>query len=169
MSKDKKRFDLDLDRCVGCFACAVACLDQNTVEVYDDSVRFREVFTIDTDVTGNEKISYVSLACMHCEDPACVMGCPTGAISKDEATGLIIVDTSICIGCHSCAMACPNSAPKFDSDGKLSKCKGCIERVEYGLEPACVRVCPTKALKFDTEENIEKLKKNKMLRKIVNA
>ena len=53
---------------------------------------------------------------------------------------------SACIGCHSCAMACPYGAPSFGTDGKMIKCDGCIERWRHGLEPACVRTCPTGAI-----------------------
>jgi len=70
------------------------------------------------------------------------------------------------LGCHSCIMNCPYGAPKFGTDGKIKKCEGCIARIESGMLPACVRVCPTRALKYDTPENIEKLKKEKMLRKL---
>jgi Fe-S-cluster-containing dehydrogenase component len=168
MDNGKKRFDLDLDRCVGCFACVVACMDQNDINPDEGDIKWRNVFEIDRETSDKEKISYISLACMHCDDPACVMACPTGAIKQDEITGITVVDTSICIGCHSCAMGCPNGAPKFSGNGKMEKCKGCIERVENGLIPSCVRVCPTRALKYDTEENIQKLKINKTLRKIIN-
>ena len=57
-----------------------------------------------------------------------------------------------CIGCHSCAMACPFGAPSFNAQGKMVKCHGCYVRLQYGLQPACVRVCPTGALRMVTEE-----------------
>jgi Fe-S-cluster-containing dehydrogenase component len=164
---NNKRFDLDIDRCVGCYACVIACKDQNIVDPLDDTTEFREVLSLGNEPYSKEKISYISLACMHCEDSPCVMACPTGAIKKDEATQMVLVNQSLCIGCHSCAMSCPNGAPKFDTDGKMQKCEGCIERTESGLIPACVRVCPTKALKYDTEDNLNTLKKKHMLRKII--
>lgn len=165
---NRQKFDLDLDRCVGCYACVVACMDQNDLHPEEGHSKWRNVFDIEDLSSEKEKISYVSLACMHCESATCVIACPTGAIAQDESTGLVEVDPSICIGCHSCAMGCPNGAPKFGNDGKMEKCKGCIERVENGFIPSCVRVCPTKALKYETEEVLEKKNIEKTLRKITN-
>ena len=158
---DKKIFDIDLDRCVGCYSCAVACMDQNDIVPTDGDFMWRDVVSL----SGNGVIQYVSLACMHCDDAPCVMTCPTGAISKDEETHLVEADNTKCIGCHSCVMSCPFGAPKFNDDGKMEKCDGCAVRVANGLIPACVRICPTKALKYDTIENIEKAKKHRTLKK----
>ncbi|SHJ33683.1 4Fe-4S dicluster domain-containing protein [Parasporobacterium paucivorans] len=160
----EKYFDLDLDRCVGCFACVVACMDQNDTDVIIDRP-FRQITPIDSCYTAKGKREYLSMACMHCEDAPCITGCPTGALRKD-GNGLTVVEESLCIGCHSCAVACPYGAPKFDQEGRLRKCDGCAIRVENGLEPACVRVCPTGALKFDTQENLEEQKRAQLIRKI---
>jgi len=162
-----KVFDIDLERCSGCFACVVACLDQNDIDT-DLEEGFRDVSVVKARYSVTNKLGYVSLACMHCDDAPCIAGCPTGCLRKDEA-GLVLTDASLCIGCHSCLMNCPYGAPRFDSEGKINKCDGCSARVERGLLPACVRVCPTKALKFDTEENIRELKKEKMLKALKNA
>ncbi len=163
MKKDEKIFDIDLKRCVGCYACVVACMDQNDTDV-DEEERFRDISVIRPAYSSDGKLRYVSLACMHCEDAPCVIGCPTGCLQKDPATNMTIVEPSLCIGCHSCMMNCPYGAPRFGMDGKIRKCEGCHVRVEFGLEPACVRVCPTRALIYDTVENIEKSKKEKLLR-----
>jgi anaerobic dimethyl sulfoxide reductase subunit B (iron-sulfur subunit) len=168
MSKDdKKIFEIDLERCVGCYACVVACMDQNDIDIENEKA-FREVSIIRPIYSTSGKLGYVSLSCMHCDDAPCVIGCPTGGIQKDPVTNMTIIEPSLCIGCHSCVMNCPYGAPRFGPDGKIKKCDGCITRIEYGLTPACVRVCPTKALKYDTIENLEKLKKEKMLKKLVN-
>ena len=161
----KKIFDLDLDRCVGCFACVVACMDQNDIVPTGGNFMRREVSTM----TAKGKIQYASLACMHCSDAPCVVSCPTGALFKDEATNLIETDKAKCVGCHSCVMSCPFGAPTFDKDGKLEKCDGCQLRVEHGLIPACVRTCPTKALRFATVEEIQAGKKMRSLRKALDA
>jgi len=157
----KRIFDIDLNRCSGCYACVVACMDQNDIIAADNDFMWRDVSSL----SGKGKIQYASLACMHCDDAPCLIACPTGAISRDEVTRLTGADKSKCIGCHSCVMSCPFGAPKFDSDGKMEKCTGCSIRVENGLVPACVRICPTRALKYDTIENIEKGKKLQSLRK----
>ena len=137
---------LDLDRCVGCMACAVACMDQNDLEVSGEPTAWRQVFAVESGVFPEARIQYVSLACMHCEDAPCSAVCPTGAISRDATTRAVRVDGRLCIGCHSCSMACSFGAPRFGRDGRMQKCDLCTARVENDLEPACVRVCPNKAL-----------------------
>lgn len=114
-------------------------------------------------------IHYISTACMHCEDSPCVVGCPTGAITKDDRTGAVMVNKDLCIGCHSCALACPFGVPRYDQDEKMQKCNLCIERVEAGLEPACVRVCPLGALKFESANKVQGLKESKFVGNIVNV
>ena len=164
-NNDGRIFDIDLDRCSGCHACVVACLDQNDIDTEKEEC-LRDVSVIKQAYSVTGKLGYVSLACIHCSDAPCVVGCPTGCLRKD-ANGLVAADTSLCIGCHSCVMYCMCGAPRFDAEGKVRKCDGCATRVECGLVPACVRVCPTKALKYDTVQNIEQAKKGKMLKKLM--
>ena len=166
MNSEKMIFDLDLEKCVGCFACAAACMDQNDTDVSLEK-GFRDVFPVNSAHSASGKPAFLSVACFHCEDAPCVMGCPTGAIIKDPETGMTEARPDLCIGCHSCAMACPYGAPRFGQDGKIRKCGGCQIRVENGLTPACVRVCPTGALRFDTEENLRKEKRGKTFRALL--
>ena len=140
-------FYLDIDRCTGCFACAVACMDQNDLDVGAEPVAWRQVFKVETGAGEDARLRYVSLACMHCEDAPCLMACPTGAINRETGTRAVAVNAELCIGCHSCSIACPFGVPRFGKDGTMQKCDLCTVRLENGLEPACVRVCPTKALR----------------------
>jgi anaerobic dimethyl sulfoxide reductase subunit B (iron-sulfur subunit) len=140
-------FYLDVDRCTGCFACAVACMDQNDLEVGVEPIAWRQVFTLATGAGPDARLRYVSLACMHCEDAPCLMACPAGAIAREPGTGVVGVAAELCIGCHSCSIACPFGVPRFGKDGTMQKCDLCSARLESGLEPACVRVCPTRALR----------------------
>ena len=90
----------------------------------------------------------VSYSCGHCDNPACVAVCPTGAHAKDEETGLVTIDQEQCIGCKSCVQACPYGAPQFvEAKGVTEKCDMCAELRSYGEEPACVAICPQRALK----------------------
>lgn len=141
-----RAFHLDVERCTGCYACVIACMDQNDLEG-PEAAAWRRVFAIESGTYPDAELRYVSLACMHCEDAPCLVACPTGAIRRDERTQAVSVEASHCIGCHSCAIACPFGVPRFGADGRMQKCDLCSERVAHGLEPACVRVCPTKALK----------------------
>ena len=148
-------FDLDMDKCVACGACAIACMDQNDIWPDRGDKPFRTVGTLEP-FPGSGRIGYFSIACMHCDDAPCIIACPVCCIKKDVDTGLTVYDNSLCICCHSCAMACPIGAPNYDKDGKMCKCKGCEERVKNNLQPACVRICPTGALTCKTREEQEK-------------
>jgi len=145
-------FYLDLERCVGCYACAVACMDQNDLEITAEPTAWRQVFPVESspkEEAGSEarpKVRYVSLACLHCEDAPCLLACPTGAITREPATRAVTVNEDLCIGCHSCSIACPFGVPRFGHTGVMQKCDLCTVRLEHGLEPACVRACPTGAL-----------------------
>lgn len=155
----KMIFDLDMDRCCACGACAVACMDQNDIEITEEHP-LRKVFAME----GTNGHAYISMACMHCEDAPCIVACPVGCLSKDER-GLTVYDSTSCIGCHSCAMACPFGAPTYNRFGKMQKCDGCAERLSHGLEPACVRTCSLGALKVYTEEEYAKVHTERSLRK----
>ena len=92
---------------------------------------------------------YVSVACNHCDSPACMAKCPQGAISKDPDTGIVNNDPEKCIGCGTCAIACPYSAPKVDEEIKKAvRCDMCADRVAEGKQPICVEACPLRALDF---------------------
>ena len=140
-------FYLDIDRCTGCYACAVACMDQNDLDGAEAGTAWRTVFTVESGTYPEASVRYVSLACMHCEDAPCVLGCPTGALQRSEETQAVRVEPGLCIGCHGCAIACPYGVPRFGADGRMQKCDLCVDRLRAGLEPACVRVCPTRALR----------------------
>lgn len=159
-------FDLDIRKCSSCGACVIACIDQNDTDIASGERSFRFVFRAEEKNDAAPKtrdISYYSVACMHCEDAPCVLACPAACIFKDPETNLTLYDNTNCIGCHSCALACPFGAPAFGKDGKMQKCDGCIERIRNGLIPACVRVCPTGALQLvadgDTTDIKESLQK----------
>jgi anaerobic dimethyl sulfoxide reductase subunit B (iron-sulfur subunit) len=86
------------------------------------------------------------------------MVCPTGAISRRDEDGVVLVDHDLCIGCHSCELACPFGAPKFPQDGKMAKCDLCVIRKEHGMKPACVLVCPARALDAGPVEELSNKK-----------
>ena len=156
-------FDVDASRCTACGACAIGCMDQNDIDIEGGDCPLRLVFACESD----DATAYVSMACMHCENAPCVRACPTGCLSKDLETGLTVYDRDLCIGCHSCAMACPFGAPSFDKEGKMRKCDGCITRLQHGMEPACVRLCPTGALHLYKEDEYKAARIGRSLKKII--
>lgn len=154
-------FYFDSTRCTGCRTCEMACKD------YKDSsegIHFRKVYdyeggTCELDANGictsSAFVYHVSLGCQHCDDPACVQVCPTGAMHKDADTGIVSVDAGKCIGCGYCHMACPYNVPTVDRTlGHSVKCDGCAERVAEGKNPICVDACPLRALEFGPVEEV---------------
>ena len=126
----------DNEKCVGCLACVVACIDHHYPETEKDAVSGR-LYKLITGPSGFTK--YVTESCRHCENAPCMEVCPVQAISRTD-TGWVTVDREECIGCQACASACPFDIPRFCSDGKMFKCDGC------GGDPACVKICPNGAL-----------------------
>ena len=131
----------------------MACIDYKGLDV---GRRYRRVIDIEGGQTGEDEhgvnttafVYHVSLSCCHCENPACMHVCPTGAMHKN-ALGLVEVDVRRCIGCGYCTIACPYHAPSIDPELKRSsKCDGCAERVGAGKRPICVEACPLRALEF---------------------
>ncbi len=143
MNKERMIFDCNTSRCVGCFACVVACNDQKYDMDEPGPSLLRVVRHEDLD-TGNT--TFTSLGCMHCPDAPCAAACPTGAVYRDMVLGLTAVDQDKCVGCRSCLTVCPIGAPQFTADNKMSKCDGCLHRQRAGLVPVCVKTCPSGAL-----------------------
>ena len=102
----------------------------------------------------NVNAYYLPISCNHCADPASVKVCPTKAHYKRTEDGLVVIDQEKCIGCAMCAVACPYNAPVLDPKArKMTKCDGCLDRLEKGLMPICVEACPQRAIEFgDIEE-----------------
>jgi Fe-S-cluster-containing dehydrogenase component len=148
---------IDLDRCVRCDDCVRAC-----ASTHGGNPRFlRHGKTFDHWMVTN--------ACMHCTDPVCMIGCPTGAIHRSQVGGSVVINDDTCIGCSTCATSCPynnirmveirsaDSHVLVDPESrqpilKATKCDLCYTNPGG---PACVRACPHDALSrvdfhFDT-------------------
>jgi Fe-S-cluster-containing dehydrogenase component len=146
-------FILDLHRCVGCGACVLACRIENGRTT---TMAWRRVLSLNLRRYDAGPTYFLSVACHHCERPACLEGCPSGAYEK-RADGIVIHHEDRCIGCRYCEMTCPFGTPQFDADrGLMSKCHLCAPRLDAGRaprldagrEPACVVACPTEALRY---------------------
>ena len=86
-----------------------------------------------------------AVSCRHCEEPLCVKGCITGALSIRN--GVIEVDRSKCVGCYTCILSCPYGAIMPSQDGAIQKCELCMKNRDG--KPACVQGCPNKAIVFE--------------------
>lgn len=143
----EKAMAINLDRCVGCDDCVKAC-----ATAHDNNPRFRRHgFSHNNLMVAN--------ACMHCTDPVCLIGCPTGAIHREEGSGTVVINDGTCIGCATCANSCPydniqmvdirDSTGAFLLDGegltisRATKCDLCVDQL---TGPACAQACPHDAL-----------------------
>ena len=136
-------FLLDLDRCVGCGACVIACRIENR---WGGATPWRRVLSLNQRRVPAGPTYFLSLACHHCESPACVKACPSRAYEQRE-DGVVLHLEDRCLGCRYCEMACPFGAPRYSSEtGVVSKCHLCHHRLDGGEPPACVAACPTEAL-----------------------
>jgi formate dehydrogenase iron-sulfur subunit len=156
------KFLCDVERCIDCAGCVIACKEGNHVPV---GVNRRSVITINQGKPGEKSIS---VACMHCADAPCIAVCPVDALYQRE-DGIVLVNKDTCIGCGYCFMACPFGAPQFPSSGvfgsrgAMDKCTYCAggpaetfsekERTLYGQNriaegkvPLCAAMCATKSL-----------------------
>ncbi len=152
----QRHFYFDQWRCTGCGACAVACKDWNDVPPAPE-VQWRRVYTTEAGRFPDVDVAHLCVSCYHCAEPACAKACPTGAISKDAATGAVLVDRDVCKGCRECVAACPYGAPQHaPGDYRMSKCTFCGDRQAQGLQPACVDACPYFALDAGTEDELRR-------------
>jgi len=172
---------IDLERCLGCWTCAVVCKAENNVPM---GLWWNRVLTRGGDgmdmpsgTYPDLEMSYLPLSCQHCEDAPCAKVCPTGA-THIRNDGVVLIDYDKCIGCRYCMAACPYGVrvfnwaqpqriPDFDygyaaarPKGVVEKCTFCVQRLDQGLDPACVVSCPAQARIFgdlnDPESTVSK-------------
>jgi Fe-S-cluster-containing dehydrogenase component len=104
---------------------------------------------------------------MHCATPACVAICPQKAIIKRAEDGIVVVNQRKCVGCRSCAKACPFHIPQYGKEKVMQKCNLCLERLDQGKQPSCVATCPGEALKFGTVEELAEIAETKKAGQLV--
>ena len=137
----------DLNTCVGCQACVIACANENELE---PGIFWRQIVTFNEARHPALPVFHLSLACNHCLDAPCLRYCPADAIRRDAGTGAVVIDDGSCIGCRYCSWVCPYEAPQFNARrGVMQKCTLCTHRLAEGLQPACTSLCPTGALRLD--------------------
>ena len=138
----------DVARCSGCRACMVACKQWHDLPA-DFSTPFNGQYQSHADLTpttwnlikmkehtdsmGKFHWDFIKFQCMHCQNPACMLGCPEGAISQKES-GAVVIDEDKCVGCGYCRTNCPFNVPRIDSErNKSTKCDLCFDRIDVQL------------------------------------
>lgn len=163
----------DATVCIGCKACVAACTTANGL--IPDTTLSGGIWQMPRDLNDQTKNiillyregethSFVKRQCMHCNDPACVAGCPFKALTK-EKYGIVEWDGSKCIGCRYCEISCPFDVPRFEwskFNPKIVKCEFCNHRLAEGKEPACTEVCPVNAVIFGTRKQLLAEAKNRI-------
>jgi len=168
---------VDLNRCVGCQTCTIACKHTNDTT---PGVQWRQVLDVEQGSFPDVERLFLVVGCQHCADPPCVPVCPTGATRQRE-DGLVTMNYDVCIGCAYCAVSCPYQARTIVHEtsgyygettvqeratahperiGVAQKCTFCVERVDDGLArglvpgidpeatPACSASCVSQAIQF---------------------
>ncbi|MHA1536120.1 MAG: DmsC/YnfH family molybdoenzyme membrane anchor subunit [Alphaproteobacteria bacterium] len=168
---------IDVNRCVGCQTCTIACKHWNDTQ---PGVQWRKVLDVETGKFPDVERLFLVVGCQHCAEPPCVPVCPTGA-TRQRADGLVTMNYDVCIGCASCAVACPYQARTIvhdhqwyygvetvqeqmtrhrEREGVAQKCTFCIDKIDEAREagltpgedldvtPACAASCISQAIRF---------------------
>jgi len=169
---------IDLNRCVGCQTCTIACKHANDTP---PGVQWRRVLDVEQGTFPDVERVFLVTGCQHCAEPPCVPVCPTGATRQRE-DGLVTMNYDVCIGCAYCAVSCPYQARTIVHEprgyyrggttkqeaatahperlGVAQKCTFCQGRIETGLAkglkpgvdpeatPACSAACISQAIQF---------------------
>ena len=151
----------DLNRCVGCLSCSVACKAVNNVPIgsyWNKVLRIGPNASIQGSQEGDPAsyLYFLPVQSQHCKEPECVKVCPTGASMK-LADGTVQIDKSKCIGCQFCAMACPYNVRYLNEEERVvEKCTLCEQKIAQGELPQCVSQCGGMARFFgDLDAGIE--------------
>jgi carbon-monoxide dehydrogenase iron sulfur subunit len=134
------------ENCIGCRLCEVRCVTQHSKSKDVVKAHRKEIPTPSRVKVQEQGAISFAVQCRHCEEPACVYSCLSGAMSRDPLTGIVTHDNERCIGCWTCVMVCPTGAviPDVKTRKVAAKCDLCI-----GLEiPVCVQNCPNRALVY---------------------
>ncbi len=165
---------IDLKRCVGCNSCTIACRAEHGTPV---GIQYQRVEKYEVGKYPAARMQFRPIPCMHCQKPACLEVCPTGATYQRD-DGLVLIDHNKCMGCRYCVLACPyevrQSLRSIDNyfgpatvtpyekikhqdldRGTAVKCDFCVARLEQGRQPACVETCPAQARYFGNLDNPE--------------
>ena len=155
---------IDIDKCIGCYNCQIACKDEHVdndwspiAKPQPDTGQFwMKVTDIIQGTVPKVRVRYMHDICQHCDDAPCIAICDSKAIYKRD-DGIVIIDPEKCTGSRQCLNACPyKNVIYFNMDLNISqKCTFCAHLLDKGWkEPRCVDACPTEALRFGEEPDM---------------
>lgn len=164
--KDQPQILVRIDRCVGCHSCELACAVAHSESgslyqaIFENPRPQRRIF-VETAVGVK-----APMLCRHCDDAPCARVCPSGALSFDQASGVVLYHNLRCLGCLLCVLACPMGMIQQQQVLKhIVKCDRCTHREV----PACVSACPTRALRFQTTSEFTASRRQEVSRQMINA
>jgi len=173
--KKKYGMVIDLQRCVLCRSCTIACKQENKTP---PGMLYNPV--LEEEIGEYPKVGrrWFPRPCNHCDKPACLPACPNEAIKKRD-DGIVYIDPDLCKGALACIGACPYEVPLLDDGlkykgvwneiaspelglmqkpgkrvfvGKSRKCSFCVhkqdENGDYMNLPACAKTCMGRAIHF---------------------
>lgn len=146
------QFTFHPERCVGCGACVMACINENGLDT-DAQLPYRLLKNNEYVTEEKVEVTYFTHGCMHCKDRPCEGKCPRQCFSYNRAAGVVTLDNTMCVGCHACERVCPYKAISF-KDKKAYKCNGCLKNLSRDRLPACVMACPRQAITIDEKNAV---------------
>ena len=136
----KHRFIVNPDLCTGCRTCELACSFTHSINNQRSLTR---IYPLESGI----KDLWVPVACLQCDDAACIKSCLVDALKWNPETGAIELNQDGCVKCMACVAACPFGCAILDSQhDMIVKCDLC------GGDPVCAHFCPTKALEWKAIE-----------------
>ena len=145
-------FTFHPERCVGCGACVMACINEKNIDV-ERQAPYRLLKRNEYGDEGDLRITWFVHGCMHCREHPCAAACPRSCFFVDKETGTVQLDSSACVGCRRCERACPFEAIQ-QIEKRAAKCDGCLWRLRRGQLPLCVLACPRQALTVDEKNQV---------------
>jgi dimethyl sulfoxide reductase iron-sulfur subunit len=142
---------IDLERCVGCHTCTIACMTENDLS-QGSGIVVKTIGGKDRDTPEGRHpdlhMHFLPIMCMHCADAPCMAACPSDAI-KRRPDGIVLIDEKFCDGCFNCVSACPHGVIVSDEKKEsVWKCNMCFSRIDEGFVPFCVLCCEGEAMFF---------------------
>ena len=149
---------MDLDRCIGCYNCQIACKDEHVGNDFPPISKAQPLFghfwmslkEIERKLTPSRiRVTTIPVLCQQCNDAPCEKAAKDGAITR-RADGIVIIDPIKARGQKQLVAACPYGAIYWNEEQSLAqKCSFCAHLLDDGWrEPRCVQTCPAGCMNF---------------------